>query len=150
MKQRRQRCVFMSRRNHDLDQGLDFIIVDAGGKTAVLVEGKPEQALLYALGARSVFLTAGALGPFSPDPPHFAGLLVSLIPLKHRVNLPSALEQDYRNRLIPKHGLRKARVLYWIQVIYALLEFLARPLAGIVGIGWIAKLIDILIRKIMR
>ena len=84
------------------------------------------------------------------DPPKLADFLISLIPIKHRENPAGDLEEDYWNRLIPRHGLRKARFLFWAQVAYALLGFLARPLAQIAGIGWIARLIEILVHKMMR
>lgn len=121
------------------------------GKTGIFAEGKTEQALLCALRARLVLLTDGAeLGPLSLDPPDLADFFISLIPIKHRANLAGDLEEEYWTRLIPRHGLRKARFLYWIQAIYALLGFLVRPLAGVAGIRWIRKAIEILIHKLMR
>lgn len=180
MKRRRPPRVFISSGNHDIDQGFDLVVVrdnrnvvvidaKAGtgqfpaltqswvqgkygvGKTTLIVEGKTEQALWYALAARSVFVDIGVdLPPLALDPPQLADFLISLIPVKHRQSLPGDLEEDYRNRLIPRHGLRTARFLYWVQVIYAFSGFLARPLAGIVGIGWIGRLIEILIRWLMK
>jgi len=180
MKRRRPPRVFISSGSHDTDEDFDLVVVrdirnlvvfdaKAGtgqfpsltqswvrgkygvGKTTLIVEGNTEQATLYALAARSVLMDTGAeLPPLALDPPQLAEFLLALIPVKHRENLQGDLEQEYRNRFIPRHGLRKARFLYWVQVIYAFLGFLARPLAGIVGIRWIGRLIEILIHWIMR
>src|SRR5437773_7190823 len=120
------------------------------GKTRLLLEGQIKQARLYTI-ARSVSLGTGVdLPPIALDPPRLADFLISLIPLKHRENLAGDLEEDYWNRLLPRHGPRKARFLYWVQGIYAVFGFLARPLAGIAGIRWLRRLIEIFIHRIMR
>jgi hypothetical protein len=180
MKRRGSPRVFISSGNHNVDQGVDLAMVDdngnvvvldakagkgqffalaqslvqgkyGAGKTRLFVEGQSEQALLHALGASSVLFGTGVdLPPLALNPPRLADFLISMIPVKHRENLAGDLEQDYRNRLIPRHGLRTARFLYWVQVIYAFSGFLARPLARIAGIGWIGRLIEIGIHRMMR
>jgi hypothetical protein len=116
-------------------------------KPRVLVEGDTEQALFSALRADGAGARLGRLG-FAP--PRLADLLISLIPLKHRETLAGDLEEDYWTRFIPRHGLRMARVLYCVQAIYAFLGFLARPLTGIVGIHWVAKVIDYIISRLLK
>src|SRR5207302_497057 len=110
-----------------------------------------EQALLNVLPANLVFLDAASeLGPLTLAPPQLADFLVCLIPLKHREGLLGDLEEDYWNTLVPRHGLKKARFLYWVQALYELARFVARPLAGIAGLGFIRKLIEVLIHRMMK
>jgi len=175
MKKRQPPRVFMWSAHHGTDQDIDLAMVDKNGKVVLidaktgtvqfpdliqakydagqmrlLFEDKIDQLRLYEAVARSLSPGAEVVSPLALDPPKLADFLISLIPIKHRENPAGDLEEDYWNRLIPRHGLRKARFLFWAQVAYALLGFLARPLAQIAGIGWIARLIEILVHKMMR
>lgn len=122
------------------------------GTTFVVAEGKSELALLHGLKADIVLMAAdeGSLeDALLPDPPELADFLIDFIPLKHRENLPGDLAHDW-NRLIRRHGPRRAIFLYWVQVGYVFLGFLAQPLAGIVGIGWIREMLEIVMHKLMK
>jgi hypothetical protein len=143
-------CRDNSKRSHVVPQSFMQGQFGAGG-TYVLGEGKTEQMLVHALGADLILMDAEArLGPLALDPPQLAEALISLIPVKHRENLLGDVEEDYRNRFIPRHGLRMARFLYWVQTVYAVLAFLARPLAGIAGLGLIRKAIEILVHRMTK
>jgi hypothetical protein len=121
------------------------------GKMTLIGEGKTEQALLRFLAAKSLVLDIGVdIPPLAVDPPQLANFLISLIPAKHRENLLGDLEYDYCQRFIPRHGLRMANVLYWFHVLYAVLGFLARLLAGIAGIGFIRKAIEIFVHWLIK
>jgi len=58
--------------------------------------------------------------------------------------------EEYSTRSLPRFGVRKARLIFWIQAIHASLIFLARPLAGIAGLAWIGKIIDALLSKLLK
>jgi len=121
------------------------------GKSALFVEGKAEQVLFYALAANSVIMDVGIdFPPLISEPPKLAECLISLIPVKHREDLAGDLEEDYWNRFVPRHGARVARRLYWLHAVYAFLGFLARPLAGIAGLGFIRKLVEILMHRMTK
>jgi hypothetical protein len=128
---------------HFLEMTRSFVQADLAAPHRIILEGDADQAVWNAIAAHS--LPVKAEGEFNPlalvEPPRAAQFLVSLVPIKHRENLLGDLEEEYRTRFIPQHGLRKAAFLYWLQAIYAFVGFLARPLLGIVGIGWPASLL---------
>jgi hypothetical protein len=111
----------------------------------VSIEGEVDNQLFEYLLVDAPFARTQVLGP-----PRLADFLMSLIPLKHRANLPGDLEEDYWNRFLPRHGLKKARFLFWAHVVYSILGFLVRPLAGIAGLGWIRKFVEQIIHLIIK
>ena len=58
-----------------------------------------------------------ARGPLTPGPPLTASFLLELfLPAKQRENFIGDLEQEFRTRILPKYGLRRARFWFWVQV----------------------------------
>jgi hypothetical protein len=129
-----------------VDHKGDYVLIDAkagSGKTALWAQaatkgkfyggGYPKRIFVEGDSDQAIFNFIDGDPPYSRNvrhflqkPPKTAGLLLSFIPVKYRDNLLGDLEEDYWTRLVPKHGLRWARVCYWFQAIYALSAFLAR------------------------
>ncbi len=84
------------------------------------------------------------------EPPRVAEFLLLLIPIKYRENLLGDLEEEYRTRLLPRYGLRKAQVYYCAQVLFSIGAFLARSLAGIAGIHWVGKIVEHISGKLLK
>ena len=74
-----------------------------------------------------------------PEPPKLAEFLMLLLPMKFREELVGCAEEEYCSRSLPRLGARRARVIFWTQMIHAWLIFLARPFAGIAGLSWVGK-----------
>ncbi len=146
----------------DLGQGqTDAIVFDPNGKTMVieskLGSGKTNTYALLLGYYRALnlvltdppFKSHASIANFIQDPPRLAEFLLSLVPLKYRENLLGDLEEEYRTRLLPRHGLRKAQLYYCVQALFSIAAFLARPLVGIFGNHWIGKIVEYVETKLL-
>jgi len=141
----------------------DIVIVDNNGNL-VAIQGKPGTGkaafVRLIVEDRSdqipfQFLSAPHRGSAAADnlvlnPPKVAEFLMLLLPMKYRENLVGDAEEEYWTRSLPTFGVRKARLIFWIQAIHALLIFSVRPLAGIAGIAWIGKIVDSVLSQLLR
>jgi hypothetical protein len=83
-------------------------------------------------------------------PPKLAEFFLLLLPMKYREELIGCAEEEYWTRSLPRLGARRARVIFWTQMIHAWLIFLARPLAGIAGLAWMGKVVDVLLARFLK
>lgn len=86
----------------------------------------------------------------SSEPPKLAEFLMLLLPMKYRKELVGCAEEEYWTRSLPRLGPRRARVIFWTQMIHAWLIFLARPFAGIAGLAWVGKIVEAVLSKMLR
>lgn len=114
----------------------------------ILCEGKSDQAMFEWLLAPH---HGSALeGDMISEPPKLAEFFMLLLPMKYREELVGCAEEEYRTRSLPRLGARKARVIFWAQMIHAWLIFLARPFAGIAGLAWVGKVVEGVLSKLLK
>ena len=85
-----------------------------------------------------------------PEPPKLAEFLMLLLPMKYREELVGCAEEEYWSRSLPRLGARRARVIFWAQMIHAWLIFLARPFAGIAGLAWVGRVVEAILSKLLK
>jgi len=69
-------------------------------------------------------------------PPKPAEFLLLLIPIRQREHVLGDLEEEFRTILIPKYGIRVARLIYWWHVLLELGKALTTGLTG-AAVGWL-------------
>ena len=128
------------------------------GATLILLDG-----LLWKLQGRSPWfalincIIALALGPWIDSiitglkkastkhciqcPPPLAEFILLLIPMRDREHLIGDLEEEFRVIVLPKHGLFKANLYYWWQVIISLFPYILRFFKRALGVAVFFKLI---------
>jgi len=131
--------------------GETHIISTGAGKTEIFstiaFEGISDQIMLEIL---DVPHHGSAVQSASFDPPRAAEFLALILPIKYREDLIGCAEEEYWTRVLPRFGVRKARLVFWIQVIHGWLIFLARPLAGIAGLAWFGRIVNWSIGKLLK
>jgi hypothetical protein len=65
-----------------------------------------------------------------PSVPTLATFLLLLIPIRDRKNLAGDLEEEFHTKVVPRYGLRWARVYYYWQVAFELATALTRGIPG--------------------
>jgi hypothetical protein len=131
-----------------------FMAGDFGtGKTqafaTIFVEGKSDQFLFESL-LKVPHHGSARAGNMVLGPPKLAEFFLLLLPMKYREELIGCAEEEYWTRSLPRLGARRARVIFWTQMIHAWLIFLARPLAGIAGLAWMGKVVDVLLARFLK
>lgn len=114
----------------------------------ILCEGKSDQAMFEWLSVPHHGSVSA--GDIVPDPPKLAEFFMLLLPMKYREELVGCAVEEYWTRSLPRLGARKARVIFWAQMIHAWLIFLARPFAGIAGIAWVGKIVEAVLSKLLK
>jgi hypothetical protein len=74
-------------------------------------------------------------------------LLYFILPKDLRESLPGDLEEEYRTIMLPKFGLRFARVWYWKQVVGSVLPIIQNRLIKLFKLAWVGKLASWLFSK---
>jgi hypothetical protein len=114
----------------------------------ILCEGKSDQAIFELLFAPHH--GSALAGDMIPEPPKLAEFFMLLLPMKYGEELVGCAEEEYWSRSLPRLGARKARVIFWAQMIHAWLIFLARPFAGIAGLAWVGKVVEAILSKLLK
>ena len=70
-------------------------------------------------------------------PPKLATLLVLLIPKKNREHILGDLDEEYRTVLVPRYGLRTAKLWYWWQVGISVLQLVWSQVKWGTAIAWL-------------
>ena len=79
----------------------------------------------------------------SSEPSHFAEyLLYLLLPQKYRECLPGDLAEEYWTLVLPKFGIRKAKLWYWKQVITSLWPVFWPQVKRVAALAGAAKLAE--------
>ncbi len=131
-----------------------FMVGDFGtGKTqafaTMFVEGKSDQFFFESL-LNVPHHGSGRAGNMVLAPPKLAEFFMLLLPMKYREELVGCAEEEYWTRSLPRLGARRARVIFCTQMIHAWLIFFARPLAGIAGLAWMGKVVDVLLARLLK
>lgn len=66
-------------------------------------------------------------------------LLYIILPKSAREHLPGDLEEEYRTTILPKFGLRYAKIWYWKQVVGSIGPILRSQLLKLMGFASVAK-----------
>lgn len=66
-------------------------------------------------------------------------LLYFLLPRNQRAPLIGDLKEEFFAIIVPKFGIRDARVWYWAQVLSSLWPILSRRLMKLAGLAWLGK-----------
>jgi hypothetical protein len=115
----------------------------------MFVEGKSDQFFFESL-LNVPHHGSGRAGNIVLGPPKLAEFFMLLLPMKYREELIGCAEEEYWTRSLPRLGARRAQVIFWTQMIHAWLIFLARPLAGIAGLAWMGKIVDVLLARLLK
>jgi len=137
----------------DCDKQVFIASDSAAGKDhfvpRIFLAGKSDQVLFETLLAVPHHGSASA-GDIVPDPPKLAEFLMLLLPMRYREELVGCAEEEYWTRSLPRLGARRARVIFWAQMIHAWLIFLVRPFAGIAGLAWVGKIVEAVLSKLLK
>ncbi len=74
-------------------------------------------------------------------------LMLTILPKDMREFQLGDLEEEFRTRILPNHGLKYAVRWYWIQAGWAVLFGLRSQLANLIGLGLLTKIASWFVKK---